>query len=303
MTTTAAKPQLESKTIPEEIVACTICASDAAYAGTRREYKFYRCESCRHLFVWPVPGGTLQIYTTDYFSGASQGFGYVDYDRDKQPMAFTFDRYLDILRRLSPNGKVLLDVGAATGFFLDLARKRDWRVFGVEPSDYAASIGREKGIQIETGVLGESHFPPNSFDVVTLWDVIEHLPEPRTALASIHAVLKPGGILAINTPDSGSLLAKTLGLKWHLVVPPEHINLFHRKSLSELLQSSGFEVLSVSSIGKRFTLQYVFQTLAHWSGNGLFQRLSSRLQSFSIGRLGVPINLFDNMVLCARKRT
>jgi SAM-dependent methyltransferase len=303
MNASATKPQLVPQGAPDPNVTCTICASSAAYSGTRRGYRFYRCQTCRHLFAWPIPPSTLQIYSSDYFSGAAGGFGYVDYDRDKRPMAFTFERYLDMLAQFSPSGASLLDIGAATGFFLDVARKRNWQTYGIEPSDYAANIGREKGIPIKTGVLEERDFRPNSFDAVTLWDVIEHLPEPRATLLTIHQVLKPGGILAINTPDSGSLLATVLGLKWHLVVPPEHLNLFHRKSLGTLLESCGFEVLRVASIGKRFTLQYVFQTLAHWSGSKLFQRVASHLQSVSIGKLGVPVNLYDNMVLCARKRS
>ena len=278
-----------------------ICAFEAIYNGRRRSYHLYGCSSYAHLFVWPVPANSLEIYSDDYFSGAADGYGYVDYDRDKQPMVYTFEQYLDILSRFSPEGGSLLDIGAATGFFLDLAQKRQWKTFGVEPSGFAAAIGRKKGIQIKTGLLEEGDFAEESLDVVTLWDVIEHLAEPSATIRLIHKFLKPKGVIAINTPDFGSLLARALGLKWHLIVPPEHVNLFNEKSLKVLLEHGGFEAVHVDSIGKRFTLQYVFQTLAHWSGTGIFENLASRLRSLAAGRAAVPINLYDNMLVRARK--
>jgi SAM-dependent methyltransferase len=266
----------------------------------RRGYKIYRCKSCQHLFVWPIPANIRPLYSTDY-SGVAEGFRFVDSDRDKEPKVFTFERYLDLLNKYSPGNGSILDVGAATGFFLNLARQRGWETYGVEPSDYAAGLGRKKGIKIKTGVLEKSDFRPNSFDAVTLWDRIEHLPEPGATLQTIKRTLKRGGVLAINTPDSGSVLAATMRLNWYQVAPPEHINLFHRNSLRTLLESYGFEVLTVESIGKRFTMQYAFQKLAHWSGSGVSQQIALRLASLSIGKLGVSINLFDNMVVCARK--
>jgi SAM-dependent methyltransferase len=302
MNRTLPSSQLATDSLASETVHCPICSAEAVYFGTRRTYRFRRCSACKHLFVWPNLADTLTLYSNDYFSGAEQGFGYVDYDRDKQPMVHTFEQYLDILAELSPGGGSLLDIGAATGFFLDLARKRGWETFGVEPSDYAADIARNKGLRVKTGILEDADFAPGSLDAVTLWDVIEHLPEPSSTIGLIHRILKPGGVAAINTPDSGSLLARSLGLKWHLVVPPEHLNLFNRNSLAALLERQGFEVLRVNAIGKRFTLQYVFQTLAHWSQLGVFESIASRLHSHSVGKAGIPINLFDNMMLCARKR-
>jgi SAM-dependent methyltransferase len=247
-----------------------------------------------------MPADHLRIYSENYFSGADQGFGYVDYDKDKQAMIPTFQEYLDRIEKLNPTKGKMLDIGAATGFFLDLARQRGWEPHGVEPSDHAASIGRAKGIDVITGTLDDCRFPDHFFDVITLWDVIEHLPEPRKALATVRRLVKPKGIIVINTPDSGSMLSKTLGTKWHLVVPPEHLNLFHRKSLQLLLEESGFSVLQTDTIGKRFTIQYVTQTLAHWTKMKVWEKTADYLRSKSFGAWGVPINLRDNMFMLAR---
>ena len=93
-----------------------------------------------------------------------------------------------------------------------------------------------KGLRVLTGTIDTCDFPPGFFDVVTAWDVVEHMPNPLGPFEKIRDLLKPGGLLVINTPDSGCLLARMLGKQWHLVVPPEHLNLFHRRSLKIALE-------------------------------------------------------------------
>lgn len=283
--------------------ACPLCASVGHPKGTRAGYAFHRCTSCLLLFVWPVPDNTLAIYSDDYFQGATSGFGYVDYDSDKMPMERTFQTYLDRLEALLPKGgRSLFDIGAATGFFLNLARERGWTVRGVEPSSFAAARARDKGLNVQAGIFDTCDVPPESLDAITMWDVIEHLPDPRNTLRLIHNRLKPRGVLAINTPDSGSLLASLLGLRWHLVVPPEHLMLFHRQSLRYLLESESFTVAGMETLGKRFSVQYVSRILAHWQGGRFWRQLSDRLQQSTLGQMGVSINLRDNVTVFARKR-
>jgi 2-polyprenyl-3-methyl-5-hydroxy-6-metoxy-1,4-benzoquinol methylase len=248
-----------------------------------------------------MPSNHLGIYDAEYFEGGDQGFGYVDYDRDKLAMVSTFDRYLDRIDAAQTSRGRLLDVGAATGFFLDLARKRGWQVTGVEPSAHAAAMGRAKGIDVTTGILDDCDFPENSFDAITLWDVIEHVPEPMSTLRKVNRLLKPSGVLAINTPDSSSLVATLMGMKWHLIVPPEHLNLFHKKSLRRAVEASSFTILSEEKVGKRFTIQYVVQMLNHWTQMKLWRESAEFLRTRALGQWGVPINLRDNMFLLARK--
>lgn len=244
----------------------------------------------------------MTVYSDQYFSGGRTGFGYTDYDRDKQPMVPTFHEYLDRLARYGKSTGKLLDVGAATGFFLDLARRRGWQVCGVEPSDYAASLARSKDIDVRTGTLDHCGFPAESFDAISMWDVIEHMPDPRCSFSSVVSLLKPGGLVAINTPDSSSLMARMLRSKWHLVVPPEHLNLFSRRSLKCLVESLGLEVLEVTSIGKTFTMQYILMTLAHWLKSDLFGAATKALRGSRAAEWRLSINLRDNVFMVARKR-
>ena len=281
---------------------CLVCGSIAPFVGDKNGYRFHRCRSCGLLFVWPLPTGNLEIYSEDYFAGAQGGFGYVDYDRDKSAMADTFESYLDRLAGRHPQLGELLDVGAATGFFLDLARTRGWRTCGVEPSKYASLAATEKGLTVYRGVVEELDLPDASFDVITMWDVIEHVNNPDASLAAAYGLLRPEGTLALNTPDVGSFLARLLGLRWHLVVPPEHLVLFSAESLRKLLEDNGFTVIGLHRIGKRFTIQYVLQTLARWQGLSMWRKAADLSRRSGFGNWGVPINLRDNMFVLARKK-
>ena len=250
-----------------------------------------------------MPADALAVYEGDYFSGASQGFGYKDYDADKQAMVPTFRKYLQrIARYLPPKpGKRLLDVGAATGFFLNLARNEGWETAGIEPSDAAAALARKKQLDVKTGILAPGKFPAASFDVITLWDVLEHLPDPIATMNVVVDLLKPGGIIAINTPDASSMWAKMMGSSWHLLCPPEHLCLFSHTGLETLLGRIGLMSLEQGKIGKSFTLQYVAQTMAHWRKSKMWDAAAHSLQQSSMGRWGIPLNLYDNFFVLARK--
>lgn len=279
---------------------CLVCSALATPLGEKSGFHLHRCPDCGFLFVHPLPESPLEIYSEDYFAGAGGGHGYVDYDRDKQAMIPAFERYLELIEQAYGKKGRMLDIGAATGFFLDIARKRGWETAGVEPSDHAAAMGRAKGIDVRTGTLDALEAPDHSFDVITMWDVIEHVPEPRETLRQVRRLLRPGGIVAINTPDADSLWARVMGMRWHLIVPPEHLHLFGSGSLRRLLSDTDFECLLTSKIGKTFTVQYVFHTLAHWQKLSIWKALAGHFMKNPMGRIGLPINLRDNVFLLAR---
>jgi len=285
-------------------VECAICGAPAGVLGSRNNHQIYKCHACRTYFTWPIPlsGENLKIYSEDYFSGAANGFGYADYDRDKQVMIPAFEKYLDIIERFLPTKGTLIDVGAATGFFLKIAVDRGWTGVGIEPSVHASATARKKGLDVRTGVFDSDSLRPGSADAITLWDVIEHVSDPVGVLRTVHSTLRTGGVVAINTPDSGSLLARALGSKWHLVVPPEHLFLFNRASLRHALGEDRFEILVQDKIGKRFTVQYVLETLYRWQKLGVWRKGYELVRDKPAGRAGVAINLRDNMFVVARKR-
>lgn len=249
----------------------------------------------------PSPMDTTSVYGKEYFTGGEGGFGYVDYDADKAAMKSAFIEYLTIMQEsLGSTGK-LLDVGAASGYFLDLARGRGWDVEGIEISSYGAELGRKKGIPMHTGTLLSYPTKPESFDAVSMLDVIEHVQDPEIEIRKAASLLKVGGVLIINTPDTGSFIARILGTKWHQYIPPEHIAMFNSKNLCEIISRNGFIVEKVTCIGKEFTIQYVLEILERHIRIPGVRSIAAFIKTTPLARLAVPINLFDNIFVMAKR--
>lgn len=282
---------------------CTVCKNTQSFLWIQKNnYSLYHCRSCKLIFISPTPTQTVDIYTEGYFYGATGGFGYINYDEAKQLDQQTFETYLDKIALFNPPPGKLLDVGTATGKFLLSAKARGWDVAGTEISEAAAQRGREQGLMIQTGALPDTSFLPESFDVITLWDVFEHLPNPHDALGRFLTLLKPNGLLLLNLPDAGSVYARLSGRFWQLILPPEHIYLYNKKNLELLLKQYGFSVLQVTTIGKQFTPAYILQmayTIRHWQ---FLNILSQWIRKTPINKLSIPINLHDNMFIVAQKK-
>lgn len=247
-----------------------------------------------------MPRSTEAIYDASYFSGADNGFGYVNYDKDKVAMHSFFETVINMIEKELPSHGFLLDVGAATGFFLKLARDRGWNVSGLEISAYAVERAHEAGLAVTQGSIETAPWQVPMFEAITMFDVIEHVPDPHAFLARAVSLLKPGGVIAINTPDAGSLWAKVFGRRWHAIAPPEHLGYFNSANLRKLLQETGLEVVTETKIGKHFTPSYVVSMLGRWVGSQTFLKLAARLESSPLDRLYLPINIRDNMFVMAR---
>jgi ubiquinone/menaquinone biosynthesis C-methylase UbiE len=144
---------------------------------------------------------------------------------------------------------LLLDLGCAAGdFLIHIQKKYGWQVRGVEISNYASAIAREQlGLDVFTGNLQAASFPDNTFDAVTMWDVLEHLHDPTATLREIHRVMKPGGILALRVPNGDSYDARIFGSYWSGLDAPRHLYVYSRSTLRALLEKNGFEVLRMTS--------------------------------------------------------
>ncbi len=286
----------ECRTKFESQPADTAALDKAHFVPSTDAYGEYgrivKCLKCGLVYTNPRPKDTslLENY---------QGFEDHDYMDENASRSINAYMSLNTIRQYVPSGK-LLDVGCSTGYFLNAARL-DFETFGVEPSEWASNYAREKlRLDFFTGTLEAAKFSTNQFDVVSMSDVIEHVPDPRQTLKEVHRVIKPGGILYMVTPDVGSITAKILGSKWW-GLRPAHVYYFSRKTMRQMLEEEGFEVIHLGSFGRVFRLAYWISRL-----NGYSPTLTEKLVCWSkkvrLGNKLVYINTFDSMEVCARKR-
>jgi len=210
------------------------------------------------------------------------------------------DSILKYLAKINKKGR-LLDVGCATGFLLDQARKQGWEVYGVELSAWAVDYAENKLqlINIIHGSLKEADFPANFFDAVVLKDVIEHLIDPQETLDQIRHVLKPDGIICCNTPDIDSLASKIMGAKWW-GIKQSHLFYFNKKTLNALFKATGFVPIKIRSHARTFTLNYwIYNLIGYRPGFSFVRAWLDKKPSWANKLL--CIDLGDQVEIFARK--
>ena len=236
-------------------VACPICGVTSKPAERVGNAMYYGCPVCETLFQHPMP--TLDAVRA-YLDAEYAGGVYNDYVGAAKLKALTFRRRIGTILERTGVGK-LLDVGASCGFFVEEAVAAGYDAYGVELS--AEAIGkappdvRARLMLGDVSTLDLSAKAP--FDVVTAFDVIEHLFDPIAFLAGLRRVAKPGSWVVITTPDVGHVLRHVLRAKWPMFQPMQHTVLFSRRGLHLALSAAGFDVVSLGVAHKTLTADYL----------------------------------------------
>ena len=251
-----------------------------------------RCRRCGLQYV--SPRLSAQMIMTAYSEGEDP-----TYVSQLEARERTFGAALEAIEQKVPGKGRLLDIGTAAGAFVAAARKRGWQAEGCEPNAWMADWGsRHYGITIRQGGLFEQSYPDGSFDVITLWDVIEHTPDPKAVLDRCRALLKPGGVLVVNYPDIGSWIARALGRRW-LFLTSVHLYYFDRRTMRMLLEKTGYSVEQVRPHFQRLELDYILLR-----GSLLSQALSrlgrAVVKPLGLARTQVPYWLGQTFVLARR---
>ena len=244
--------------------ACPLCGGGSRLLSARGDRSLHRCTRCRHLWV---PQGVktsaagIAIYDDDQslFFGEGRADYYLD-DTAREAAAAK----LAWVEAHVPNRGVLLDIGANVGHFAKAAAAR-FETTAIEPNVHAVRWARERlHAPVAAGSIYDAHPAfAGRFDAVTLFDVIEHLPDAKGALAQCRRWLRPGGRLFVTTPDAGSLAARVMGRHWHYIDLDEHIGLLSRATLGRLLADCGFRAIAWRSVGRRYRFSYVEARLRH----------------------------------------
>ncbi|MCO5170957.1 MAG: class I SAM-dependent methyltransferase [Planctomycetes bacterium] len=285
--------------------SCVACGGSGRHWARRAGRDLVRCEACG--LIWVPDGLLLDEQGATIYEGERPIFlqdGNEQYYLDETNTRSCREK-LAWVRTLVPPGARLLDVGASFGHFLSVARPV-YAAAGLELSAAAVEWSRQR-FAVENHVGSVYAIPPalaGPHDAVTLWDVIEHVPRPGEALEALAAVLRPGGLLFLSTPDAGSVVARLLRGRWHYVDPVQHLALFNARSLGLLLERAGFAPLERRSLGHFYRVGYVLDRLAYLHRGGATGALTAalRLAGGPARRATIRLDLGDVMGVVARRR-
>jgi SAM-dependent methyltransferase len=224
-------------------IDCPLCDS-AGYAPifVKNGFTFVRCDDCGLVFSNPQVDESLVL--DEYRGGVSNDL-WVDVLTSPRQLELDRAKFGEILDELEPHrgGGRLLDVGTSIGLFLDLARSRGWDGVGTEFGERALAYARDElGLDVGDEPLDQAGFEPESFDVITLLSVLEHINDPKAMLAQVRALLKPGGALFLIVPNVDSLACRVLHEKAATFDGRNHLIYLSPRTLPQLLDRAGFEV-------------------------------------------------------------
>jgi SAM-dependent methyltransferase len=270
-----AKAQLEE-------VPCAVCGSDAyeVVIPSRRDLsrpvdledtfrssgdeplqdQMVRCAACGLHYVRPRLRWDLIL--EGYRGGTDENFVSQIAMRER-----TFRKSLDALERIArPRRGRVLDVGAAGGSFLAMARARGYEPLGCEPSTWMCAFAREHyGLSLHPGTIFDMPVERGSIDLLTLWDVLEHTPDPKAVVTRAHELLAPDGVLVMSWPDWSSGARSVLGSRWPFLLTV-HLYYFTPATMTELLRRTGFRALDYGKLWQTLELGYVGKRAAPYLG-------------------------------------
>jgi len=301
---------------PEQATACPVCANSdvevyrddddkdrsltSSDLGSSRKSVFHgkilRCRACGFGFrAWRPSAPELESLYRELDP--------VIYERESSGRVRTAQRHLEIVRKHISGGRVL-DVGCASGAFLSCAADDGWEVAGVEPSRVLCAKAQERlrgrGTVLSCS-LENAELAKGSMDLLTLWDVLEHVPAPIEFLRHCASLVKPGGFVVANVPDLESWQARLLGERWPLLLA-EHLNYFTRESLALTGEANDLEVIRFGRRPASFSLDYVLHRLAQHDFPGAAIG-HSVVRACGLGGASIPAYLGESYVVWKRLKT
>ena len=281
-------------------------------------YHIIQCTRCGFIFLNPGPVQTpIEIYEKDYFTGECNqeethnvsGWDYFT-DENLAAVKSRSRQRLDYIEKFISPG-CLLDIGCGPGVFIAEARSRNWTPYGVDVSKFAIRYAREvlKLSNVEKVDVEDINFEIDQFDAITMFHVIEHVIDPKTLLKTCHRLLKPGGVLFLETPDISTRRAKAAGINWKYIKIPEHLNYFTDRTLSKALKDVGFKPIAtrreVESTGLLVSLcggkDNAHKFYENWQKKKWFRFAVDKLRSAKELYSGLILKDYDSVAIVAQK--
>ncbi len=262
--------------------------------GYGRHAQIVDCLNCGFVYANPR-------WSEDDLMGAYEAVEDGMYVAARQGRELTFKRHLAALEKKIGvgNGRSLLDVGAYIGVFVEIAAAAGWDALGVEPSEWAAAEAQKQGIDVIYGTQDAPQLQGQLFDVVTMWDVIEHVDDPSGEMAKAYQLLKPGGWLVVHTMDIDSMAARLLRSRWPWLMDM-HIQYFSSSTMKQMLEKNGFNVIWSGAQGRYSTMGYL-ATRVHAFNKPLGRMAISLVRGLGLDETAVSINMGDLFTVYAQK--
>ena len=251
---------------------CLICSSKhleklERYAKTH----MVSCQTCGFHFSQKIPS---EKEIVDFYDG---------YGRDDYLSPLTIKRYHELLDEFEKYRKhnKILDVGCGIGYFLEVAQERGWEVYGTEYTDKAVEICEKKGIQVEQGKLNPEDFDIESFDIITSFEVLEHINNPIEEINNFYSLLRKGGLVYLTTPNFNSLLRYRLKEAYNVITYPEHLSYYTPKTINKLFKSIGFRKEKIRTTGislSRLKASKGIKTAPSISANSTDENIRQKLE-------------------------
>jgi SAM-dependent methyltransferase len=273
---------------------CQLCGGAGPMRRRFPRHGIVECPGCGLVFYDGEASGE-GLYGEQYFSGGE----YLDYRADQTVIQSNFRRHVPLLSQWAPSGR-LLELGCAHGFFLEVAARR-WQARGIDVSAEAIHHARHLvGVDAVRADFLALPDEPDCYDLVCLWDTIEHLPRPIETIEKAARWLKPGGVLVLTTGDVESRLARLQGEGWRQLHPPTHLFYFSEATLRKTAARAGLQPFHSSYVGYSRGYRAMLYGLFALPGKKtawLYRLLTAG------GRLDFPIylNLRDILMFAARK--
>lgn len=264
---------------PAQNAVCSLCGGqgvDRLWEGSDKKFRgpgrflYVRCRGCGLVFLHPSPSDQeMAQYYPDHVTAvlregqgtalettrqwlkrvvAEDWYGYVTRHQTspvrllRKALTLPFRPFLSQVPRQCPDGRVL-DIGCGSGGYLAFLATLGWTCHGIEPGPKSRAYAQEVlGLTVHQGPLESCRFPEAFFDVVTMWHVIEHLPDPLGTLREVRRILKPDGLLMLRTPNVASWEARVFRGNWYGLDPPRHLFVCSPDTLRAMLARSGFVV-------------------------------------------------------------